>query len=206
MNTQDITILKAKEKIEIAWKCEILPALKVAYDLNWEEDFNFKDTPRRIANSLIEKCEGINLKNNKESLKKLLGARFPSSYNGIIKVGPVESFGICPHHFETVSYKVLFGYIPNEKHVNNAIGLSKMPRLIKLLAKSPILQEDYTDMIVDVFQEYIDPKGSIAIVKGQHGCMLCRGIKTGTECWVTTSAVRGEFETCDSIKQEFLNL
>lgn len=200
---KEVEKFKALDMIEGAWRDQILPALNVAYDLEIEHDENFRETPKRVAKALLEKCEGLAFSNN--DAKILLGKAFPSEYEGIIKVGPVEAFGLCPHHFESIQMQVWFGYIPS-RHQNNTVGLSKIPRMIKILARQPILQEDYTKLLVDVFHDHVYPFGSISIVKAQHGCMLCRGVQTGSDCWVTTSSVTGEFEKCDSIKQEFFRI
>ena len=200
---RETQIEQAISQIEGAWKNTILPALNLVYGLDLE-DPNFDDTPKRIAKALVlEKCRGIC---PKEKLKELLGVRFPSKYTGMVKVGPIDTVGLCPHHFENVVYKVHFGYIPNNKVKDNVVGLSKIIRFIDFLSRAPILQEDYTKSIVDNFQEYLSPSGCMAVVKGQHGCMTCRGVKITTDCWITTSEVRGEFEICDSIKQEFLKI
>jgi len=198
----DTNVETALDMVKTGWEKYIFPALSLVYQLDYQNDVNFDETPSRIAKALIlEKCRGIN---PRKEIKEILSKTFPTNYTGLIKVGPIDAYGVCPHHFETVSYKATFGYMP--KTGGHAVGLSKIPRMIKLLAKAPILQEDLTTKIVDYFVEFLEPEGCGVIVKGQHGCMLCRGVETSSECWVVTSAVRGIFETCSTIKSEFLKL
>jgi GTP cyclohydrolase I len=189
----------AKKIIEDSW-IKIFEALELVYGLDWKNDPNFQETPHRIAKALLtEKCIGIN---SEEKCERLLSKTFPTSYNGIISSGPIDTFSLCPHHFETVQYKVFVGYIPNGK----AVGLSKIPRSVKLFSCAPILQEDLTENYIALFQKCVEPAGSIIVVRGQHGCMSCRGVMVNRDFYVTTSSVRGEFETCDSIKQEFFKI
>lgn len=189
----------AKKKVEES-VIGMFEALELAYGLNWKEDPNFDETPERIARALLdEKCAGINCE---EKCKVMLQKTFPTDYSGIIATGPIDAYSLCPHHFEPVQYRIYFGYIPNKV----AIGLSKIPRTIKLFAAAPILQEDLTERYINFFQNYLNPTGSIIIVEGRHGCMSGRGVKVSSDFSVITSAVRGEFETCDSIKQEFLKI
>lgn len=189
----------ARKMIEESY-IKIFEALELAYGLDWKNDPNFHETPYRIAKALItEKCIGIN---SEEKCRKLLSKTFPTSYNGIISSGPIDAISLCPHHFETVQYKIYFGYIPNGK----AVGLSKIPRSIKLFSSAPILQEDLTENYITLFQKCLEPVGSIIVVQGQHGCMSCRGVMVNRDFHVVTSSVKGEFETCDSIKQEFFKI
>ncbi len=197
--SKDERLEMAQKDIEAAY-VKIFDALEFAFGLDWRNDPNFDETAPRIARALLrEKCRGIN---SEEVCKELLSKTFPTSYNGIISSGPIEAVSLCPHHFETVQYKIFFGYIPNKK----AVGLSKIPRSIQLFSSAPILQEDLTEKYISLFQNCLQPLGCIIIVQGQHGCMSCRGVKINRDFYVTTSSVRGEFETCDSIKQEFLKI
>ena len=191
---------RAIKRIEDAY-VSIFSALNLAYGLDWLKNENFKETPERIAKSLIfERCIGINSFNK---CKDILNPSFPSEYDGIVVVSnPTYVDSLCPHHFENVKYKVYMAYMPNGK----AIGLSKFGRVIKLFGKQPILQEDYTYQLTKIINESISPKGVITVVCGQHNCMIARGLEATTDQWVITSSVSGEFETCPSIKDEFFKL
>lgn len=192
---------RAIRRIERAYET-IFAALDLVYGLDWMEDENFKDSPERIAKSLInERCIGIN---SFDTCKDILtSSSFPSDYDGIVVVAnPIYVDSLCPHHFENVKYKVYMGYMPNGR----SIGLSKFGRIITLFGKQPILQEDYTHQLTKIVNESISPQGVITVVYGQHNCMIARGLQASTEQWVVTSSVSGEFETCQSIKDEFFKL
>jgi GTP cyclohydrolase I len=160
-------------------------------------DPNFQKTPYRIAKSYLELCMGLA---QLEEVKEILSTNFPSDYKGMIIVDSINCYSMCPHHLLPVIYRVDFGYIPNEK----MLGLSKIPRFIKLLAKRPILQEDFTKDIVTKFIEYVKPEGVICIVNGVHNCMVCRGVEAINSS-ATTSEVYGSFEKIET-RSEFLEL
>lgn len=183
------------EIIESAWR-DILSTIKK----NWNKDQNFKDTPNRIARAIMnEKCSGIGRYD--ECKRVLIESTFQSVYDGMVIIGPIHTNSICPHHFENITYNIMFGYIPRGK----VVGLSKPGRVIDILAKQPILQEDYTKMLADLFMECIEPEGIGLVVKGVHMCMSSRGGLQQNSSTVT-SEVRGWFRDKAYIKDEFLKL
>lgn len=131
----------------------------------------------------------------------MLQITFPTTYNGFVITSPITVSSLCPHHFENVSYTVCMGYIPTER----IVGLSKIGRVIKLLAKQPVLQEDYTKMLARIFQDCLNPEGLGVIVKGQHMCMIARGLEQ-PGVYTTTSEMVGTFRDNSSVKEEFLKL
>jgi len=179
-----------KERIEKAVK-EMLEAMNL--DL---EDENFRKTPQRVARMYEEMFEGLG---NEKKVKEILQTNFPSTYRGMIVSDWITAYSACPHHIIPVDYKVRFAYIPDGR----VLGLSKVARFIKLISKRPVLQEQLTDDIVDYFERIVRPLGCIAVVKGSHACMRCRGVKDNAQ--VITSSIRGNFED-KTVKDEFLKL
>ena len=168
-------------------------------------DANFTDTPNRVQRVYEHLClrNVLGPEKDKESIKKLV-VTFPSTAKNLVVVKNVKAYSVCPHHFLPVEYRVDFGYIPD----NSVVGLSKIPRLIKYLAKKPVLQEDFVEEIVDVFEEMLKPLGCMAIVQGFHGCMKFRGIEEPNSP-VITSAIKGVFKNPPEGKnprQEMLDL
>jgi len=95
-----------------------------------------------------------------------------------------------------VIYSVDVGYIPKDK----AIGLSKIPRIVKLLSKAPKLQEQFTQDIADVLQR-IECQGGIVQVRGKHQCMGARGVEQ-PQVVTMTSSIFGNFEQLE-VRNEF---
>ena len=108
------------------------------------------DTPSRVARSYREIFEGLETANDK--IHEILGQSFPTKYDGIVQETGITVFSMCPHHFLPIRYEVSIGYVPDEK----ALGLSKLARIVELVAKLPSLQETFTERIVDE----IDASGS----------------------------------------------
>lgn len=163
------------------------------------EDPNFKDTPKRVARSFREFCYGLYESDKK--MEDILGKNFPCSSSELVVVGPVRSVGLCPHHLLPVIITSWFGYLSK----NTVVGLSKIPRMIKLISARPVLQESLTSEIADRFMDYVHPLGAGVIVEAKHSCMTTRGVNEH-ESSVMTAAVRGVFETDPSVKEEFYHM
>ena len=189
------------EEIKEAWE-KILTSLfqtPTGY-MDWTKDPNLKDTPFRIASSIVnERCIGID---SERECEDLLNEQFPTTYDGMITIGPLEVYSLCPHHFESISYLVYFGYIPRYTN-GKVVGLSKPGRVIKLLASQPILQEEYTKKLADIFMRKLNPEGIGLIVKGKHMCMSARGLEQ-PKTYTTTSEMRGWFRDHKTVKDEFM--
>lgn len=162
-------------------------------------DPNFLETPQRVARSYEEIFAGLD--NVEEEIHKIFETGFPTDYEGIVLEKGITVFSMCPHHFLPIRYEATIGYIPHGK----ALGLSKLARIIELMAKMPCIQEDFTERIVNEIEDHIKPLGVICIVKGAHYCMRMRGVKQ-KDSWTTTSSVRGVFLTRGEMEVKFYNL
>lgn len=160
------------------------------------KDENFRDTPNRVLRSYYEIFEGLD---NEKEIKNILSTSFPTTYDGMVMEGPIKCFSMCPHHLIPVLYSIYIAYIPRK----GGLGLSKLPRVVELLAKRPALQEDFTKDIVRSITNTIKPRGVAVMVKGEHMCMQMRGVeKIG--CGTITSEVTGYFKDNAATKEEFL--
>lgn len=185
------------EQFELAAK-HIIMGL---HDMGFETDeANFKDTPKRFARAYCEIFSGC--KDTKEQVRQILSTSFPSqgSENMVI-AKDIVCFSACPHHLLPVEYHVCVGYIPSKD--GSVLGISKLARLVNVLAKRPALQETFTQEICDALDS-VGSMGSIALVEGQHMCMRMRGAKA-TNTSITTTSVSGYFKDNPTTKQEFLN-
>jgi len=162
-------------------------------------DPNFVDTPKRFAKSYAEIFAGLEKIDKK--IHDIFKTSFPTHYNGIVLEKGITVFSMCPHHFLPIRYEVTIGYIP----AGQALGLSKLVRIIELMARKPCLQEDFTETIVEEINEHLSPLGVIIIVKGAHFCMRMRGVEQ-KDSWTTTSSVRGVFLGSREMELKFYNL
>jgi GTP cyclohydrolase I len=170
---------------------ELLRALRV--DL---EDENFVETPRRVANYLLEHF--ISEEEFEESLEEFQSAVFPTDYTGMVTLVGVRVFGICPHHLLPVVYDVDIAYIPQQF----AVGLSKLARLASLCLKQPLLQETATLFLADTLEETLKTSHVAVFIEGQHQCMVVRGVEK--DAVTVTTELRGAFLEDEKARNEFL--
>lgn len=164
------------------------------------DDENFRETPRRVAAYLMSHFTA-HLEIEAE-LDKYAQAVFPSDYEGMVVVDNIRAYGICPHHLLPIIYTIHVGYIPTV----DTIGISKLARLPKLLARLPTLQEDLTKLIADELSELLGTPHVAVAVEGVHMCMVCRGVQSDRSA-TSTSTVNGFFATNDNgAKDEFYNI
>lgn len=179
------------KKIEKGFK-EILVGLHEELGLNLD-DVNLEGTPQRVAKAYLEMLQGI----DHTKPLSILKTHFPSTYTGMVILTDIQCYGMCPHHFLPVRYNVNFAYIP----AGHVLGLSKIPRFIKIMVQAPVLQEDVTKDIVNRFFHIVNPLGCMVTLDGQHQCMGCRGVEMPGVSTIT-SAHCGVFEEAH-VKQEF---
>lgn len=173
--------------------------LEQGLKLNWREDPNLQETPKRVAKVYKQIYEGYDV-NPKQYLKK-----FPSPKqdmdNQMIIIKDIICYSMCSHHMLPFRVNINIGYIPNDE----ILGISKFERISKTICHKLQLQENITEEIADFLQKELNPKGVIVTIKdSEHLCMIMRGVET-KKASITTSAVRGVFYQKE-IKEEFLQL
>ena len=168
---------------------------ELGYDIT---DANFVDTAARAAKGFHE------LINDQAKVKgevdALLAKCFPAKYREMVISKQNTVFGMCPHHLLPVIYRVSMAYIP----VDRVLGLSKLSRLARLIARGPRLQEDLTHELAELLHVELASQGSAVYVEGLHMCMAARGVEAH-EARLVTSAVRGVFLEA-ATRHEFIKL
>ena len=182
-----------KPAIAKAWET-ILTGLGI----DFKKDANFIDTPNRIVEMYDEIFAGL-LDGDIAELEDHLTKTFPCNYDQMIIEKGIDSWGVCPHHFLPVKYRVDIGYLPGHQ----VLGLSKLPRVVQILSKRPVLQEQLTQDIVDYLERVLKPRGAIVKVNGIHHCMVMRGVRSNN-AEAITSAITGVFRYIPSLKEEFM--
>ncbi len=158
---------------------------------------DIKDTPRRVANMYEEILGGIRLDPEKE-----LGVVFEKDHDEIILLKGIPLYSLCEHHLLPFIGKAHVAYIPKGSRVT---GLSKLARVVDILAKRLQVQERLTTDIADTVMKKLRPKGVLVIIEAEHLCMSMRGVKKPGVLTVT-SAVRGLFRTNEKTRAEALAL
>jgi GTP cyclohydrolase I len=155
------------------------------------------DTPRRIAETYAEMFSGIG-----QDPRQLLRLFHRDSQElGPVVVREIPFYSLCEHHLLPFYGQAHVGYVPN----GAIVGLSKIPRLIDVLARRPQVQERLTDQIAALLQEGLSADGVAVVVEAEHFCMTMRGVKKPGSRVITT-AVRGPFARGVASRRELLGL
>ena len=156
-----------------------------------------RDTPRRIAQMYAEIFEGID-----QNPLDLLDAMFDTEgHQEMVILRNIPFYSMCEHHFLPFHGIAHVGYIPKYK----LTGISKIARVVQLLARRPQMQERLTSQIADTLMEGLKPTGVGVVIEAEHLCMTMRGVKKPGSRLVT-SANRGIFRTQPATRNEFMSL
>ena len=161
-------------------------------------DDNFAETAQRAAKGFHELVH--DQAQVTTEIASLLAKTFPAKYTEMVISKHNTAFGVCPHHLLPVIYRVSMAYIPTRK----VLGLSKLSRLARLIARGPRLQEDLTHELALILHEQLDSQGAAVYIEGLHMCMAARGVGA-YEARLVTSAVRGVFIE-EPTRNEFIKL
>jgi len=156
------------------------------------------DTPKRIAEMYAELFMGLG-KNPREELT----VGFEEGHREMIIVRDIPFYSMCEHHLLPFYGVAHVGYIPNA--AGRVVGLSKLVRVVEIVASRPQLQERMTTEIADAIVEGLKPDGVGVIIQAEHLCMIMRGIKKPGSA-IVTSALRGTFRRKPESRAEFFSL
>jgi GTP cyclohydrolase I len=155
-------------------------------------------TPERVARAYAEAFVGLH-----QDPSTVLDAVFDVQHDELVIVRDIELISTCEHHLVPFYGAAHVGYIPNEK--GEIAGLSKLARLVDVLARRPQVQERLTSQIADTLVARLHPRGVIVVCEAEHLCMTLRGVrKPGAK--TITSAVRGQLRDSQSTRAEALSL
>lgn len=155
-----------------------------------------QETPARVARMYAEMFAGLHT-DPREHLKKT----FTEKYDEVVLVRDIGFDSMCEHHLLPFTGKAHVAYLPK----GHIVGLSKLARVVEVLARRPQVQERMTEELADLLVSELDPRGVAVILEASHSCMTIRGIrKPGSLC--TTSAMRGTFRDNALSRGELLSL
>jgi GTP cyclohydrolase I len=155
-----------------------------------------RETPARVARSYAELFAGLH-QDPRAHLRRV----FTVKYDEMVLVKDIDFTSMCEHHLLPFAGKAHIAYLPNGK----VVGLSKIPRVVEVLARRPQVQERMTEDLADLLMEELDARGVAVILEATHSCMTVRGVRQ-TGSVTTTSAMRGTFRTNPSTRSELLAL
>ncbi|REK17969.1 MAG: GTP cyclohydrolase I FolE [Planctomycetota bacterium] len=155
-----------------------------------------RETPARVARMYAEMFSGLH-----EDPRLHLRKFFTEPYDELVLVRDISFNSMCEHHMLPFMGRAHVGYLPNGR----VIGLSKLARVVEVVARRPQVQERMTETIANLLVEELEAKGVAVVLEATHTCMTIRGIrKPGSLC--VTSAMKGIFRSNLSSRSEVMNL
>ncbi|HLS88924.1 MAG TPA: GTP cyclohydrolase I FolE [Sphingobacteriaceae bacterium] len=152
-----------------------------------------KDTPARVARAYQELLGGMHQDPAEE-----ISVFFEVENDEMVLVKDIPFYSLCEHHLLPFFGKAHVAYIPRNGRIT---GLSKLARVVDVVARRPQVQERLTSQIADALTRRLEPRGVLVVMEAEHLCMTMRGIKKPGSITVT-SAVRGIFRDNDKTRAE----
>ncbi len=155
------------------------------------------DTPSRIAEMYAEVFSGVH-----EDPQDILLVGFEEEeHEEMVVLKDIPFYSMCEHHFLPFHGLAHVGYIP----AGRLVGISKLARVVEVLARRPQLQERLTGQIADTIMDGLKARGVGVVIEAEHLCMTMRGIrKPGSR--LVTSANRGIFRSYPATRAEFFSI
>lgn len=169
-----------------------------ALGVDWKNDPNSSDTPRRVAKAYVNDL----WKGRFESLPGITA--FPSDgYDGVVQESGIPLTSMCSHHHQTITGKVSIAYIPGPN--GKVVGLSKLNRIVEHFGRRGAIQEQLTVAIHDAVDKICEGNVGVAVqIDAGHNCVSCRGTKHQGAS-MQTAKLSGNFKNDTNIRNEFFN-
>jgi GTP cyclohydrolase I len=151
------------------------------------------DTPRRVAAAYAELL----------SPREFDLTTFPNDegYDELVLARGIPVHSLCEHHLLPFHGVAHVAYLPADR----ILGLSKLARVVELVARDLQVQERLTQQIADWLQQHLAPKGVGVVVEAEHLCMSMRGVQASGAVTLT-SALHGLLREDPRSRQEFFDL
>lgn len=169
-----------------------------ALGVDWKNDPNSSDTPRRVAKAYVNDL----WKGRFESLPGITA--FPSDgYDGVVQESGIPLTSMCSHHHQTIQGRVSIAYIPGPN--GKVVGLSKLNRIVEHFGRRGAIQEQLTVAIHDAVSTICEGNVGVAVqVDATHNCVSCRGTKHQGAS-MQTAKLSGNFKQDAQIRKEFFD-
>lgn len=171
---------------------EFLTALGV----DWVNDPNSKDTPRRVAKAYV-----LDLWKGRYETPTSITS-FPSDgYDGMIMESNIPLTSMCSHHHQAIRGYVAIAYVPSAD--GKVVGLSKLNRIVEHFGRRGAIQEQLTVAIHNAIDKICEGNLGVAVsIDATHSCVSCRGVKHQGAS-MQTAKLSGCFLEEDSARAEF---
>jgi GTP cyclohydrolase I len=192
----DAKLTKEEKETIISEAAEAFGNFLTALGVDWQNDPNSSDTPRRVAKAYVNDLWAGRF-NPAPSI-----TAFPSDgYDGMVFEGGIPLTSMCSHHHQTILGSVHVAYIPGNE--SKVIGLSKLNRVVEHFGRRGAIQEQLTVAIHNAVDTMIENNQGVAVmIEATHNCVQCRGVKHGGAS-MKTSKLTGAFKDDPATRNEF---
>ncbi|MBI4199612.1 MAG: GTP cyclohydrolase I FolE [Chloroflexi bacterium] len=155
-----------------------------------------RGTPERVARLYLELFSGV----GRDPLEEFT-AESAEGQHGAVALRGIPFSSMCEHHLLPFFGSASIGYLPEGR----VAGLSKIVRVLEVLARRPQLQERLTNQVADALYQALAPAVVAVVLNAEHLCLSIRGVqKPGTR--VVTYATRGGAAVSSPGREELLAL
>jgi GTP cyclohydrolase I len=187
---------KANMTAAVARKVEeLFDVLKIDYRI----DHNTRETPGRVARMLVDET----LRGRYDSLPAITEFENVARYDQLIVIGPIDVRSTCAHHLMPIYGHAIIGVLPQKD--GKIIGLSKYDRIVDHFAARLQIQEELVMQIANYIEEVSKPRGVAVRISAVHMCRTHRGVRTGHEGRMVSTAFFGELRDSPETKGQFLS-
>jgi len=167
-----------------------------ALGVDWKNDPNSSDTPRRVAKAYVQDLWAGRF----STLSEITA--FPSDgYDGIVQESNIPVTSMCSHHHQQIRGDVSIAYVPSPN--GKVVGLSKLNRIVEHFGRRGAIQEQLTVAIHNAVDKICEGNEGVAVmVNATHACVSCRGVKHQGAA-MQTAKLSGCFLEEDSARAEF---
>lgn len=152
-----------------------------------------RHTPRRVADAFVQLL----------SQDPWSFTTFPNAagQQDLVVTGGIAFTSVCGHHLLPFSGVAAVGY----RAAGLLPGLSKIARTVAMFAARLQTQESLGQQVAGFLQEQLDCAGVGVVLRAEHMCMTCRGVRARGAA-TTTVATTGVLQADAAARAEFLQL
>lgn len=156
------------------------------------------ETPKRVIDAYAELYGGYGAEPAAQLSRTFEDL---AHHDDLVVVRDIPVHSHCEHHMMPFTGVAYLGYYPGDR----VTGLSKLARLVEVLARRLQSQERLTAEIVEAIDEALKPRGTAVLIDTEHTCMTTRGVRAHGARTITTQ-FSGCFRDDHAEQARFLGL
>lgn len=164
------------------------------------DDPQLKDTPKRMAKMYMD--ELFSGSYTPPPGLTMFPYHSNKDFKNITFLGPITLKSTCSHHFMPFYGNAYIGILFRK---DEALGISKLARVVYWFMRRPQIQEKLTDQIAQYLWEQLDLVSLIVHIEATHTCMTLRGVEQPIGSMMATTATRGEFFLNNTAHASFMD-